>query len=384
MKISLFAVLAVLLGCSTPKQRLLDDEVLAQNYEPKIIGYYYHGSAKYGYTPDKIPTHKLTHVIYAFAEASEDGKCAILSDTPQIQKRNLENLKQIKNLKGKNKRLKVMVSIGGHGHSTYISDAVASESAREKFVKSCVEFLKKYNFDGIDMDWESPVSGGKAGTRHRPEDKENLVHVLREFRKQLPKGSLLSAAIGADEWSFKKHDILGMAPFLDWFGLMMYDYCEPKSKRTCHHSLLKNIEYTDNGTQSIEWLINQGIPKSQMVLGVPFYGYVWKVDSLENDGYNQIVVRTDEITEWDISYSEIKNKYLKEGFIEKWDNSAEAPYLINPQKNLFISYDNPRSLELKANHVRDNRFGGMMIWELSGDQKEESLLESINREIRKD
>lgn len=341
---------------------------------PKIIGYYYHGSSKYGYTPDKIPTQKLTHIAYGFVEASVDGQCTVLSKTPEVQKRNLENLKAMKKLKNKNKTLKTMLSIGGHGHSDLISDAVATEAGREKFVRSCVELIKKYSFDGIDMDWESPFS------KQRAEDKENLVLVLKEFRKQLPEGALLSAAISADEWSLKKRDISGMDPYLDWFGLMMYDYCEPKSEKTCHHSQYRNTEATDNGSQAVQWLVDRGIDKQKLVLGVPFYGYVWKVDSLEGDGLGQKVIPTDEVPQYDISYDEIKLKYTDaQGFTKGWDETAGEPYLINRRENIFISYDNERSLEAKAKLAKDESFGGIMIWELAGNKKDHFLLDALRR-----
>lgn len=47
---------------------------------------------------------------------------------------------------------------------------MASDSTeRAKFVASVVPFLQKYNFDGLDMDWEYPSNRGGA-----PEDKVNI------------------------------------------------------------------------------------------------------------------------------------------------------------------------------------------------------------------
>lgn len=76
-----------------------------------------------------------------------------------------------------------MISIGGWTWSKNFSAAAATEASRQAFVSSCVDFMNTYGFDGIDIDWEYPVSGGLyAGT---PADKANYTALLAEFQKEL-------------------------------------------------------------------------------------------------------------------------------------------------------------------------------------------------------
>ena len=51
------------------------------------------------------------------------------------------------------------------------SPLVADASRRRTFIKSAIRFLRQYNFDGLDLDWEYPSfrDGGK------PEDRRNYA-----------------------------------------------------------------------------------------------------------------------------------------------------------------------------------------------------------------
>ncbi len=45
-------------------------------------------------------------------------------------------------------------SLGGWSLSDPFPEMVADEETRMNFVNNCVELIKEYGFDGIDIDWE--------------------------------------------------------------------------------------------------------------------------------------------------------------------------------------------------------------------------------------
>ena len=55
--------------------------------------------------------------------------------------------------------IKVTVAIGGWNDSEgdKYSRLVGNPAARSKFVNHVIGFIEKYNFDGLDLDWEYPA-----------------------------------------------------------------------------------------------------------------------------------------------------------------------------------------------------------------------------------
>ena len=141
----------------------------------KVIAYVMGGNNDWGATNEKAK--QITHINYAFANI-KDGKVVegYVSDE--------ENLKKLNDLKKVNGDLKILISVGGWSWSKNFSDAVLTESSREVFAASAVEFMLKHHIDGIDLDWEYP---GQRGDNNifRPDDKENFTAVLKLLREKL-------------------------------------------------------------------------------------------------------------------------------------------------------------------------------------------------------
>ena len=70
------------------------------------------------------------------------------------QNKNGEFYKKVTELKSQNR--KVLLAIGGWNDSkgNKYSRLVNNPKARKDFIKHVIEYLKKHNFDGLDLDWE--------------------------------------------------------------------------------------------------------------------------------------------------------------------------------------------------------------------------------------
>ncbi|CAF5064544.1 unnamed protein product, partial [Rotaria sp. Silwood1] len=141
-----------------------------------------------------IPVDKLTHINYAFANIGSDGRIALgdpWADTDKKFDNDTSNqplhgnFNQLNKLKATYPNLRTLISVGGWTWSSNFSDVALTNQSRSIFAASCVEFVQKYGFDGIDLQWVYPVSGGMSGNSERPEDTQNYVLLLEEIRRQL-------------------------------------------------------------------------------------------------------------------------------------------------------------------------------------------------------
>lgn len=136
--------------------------------------------------------------------------------------------------------LKVSLAIGGwnEGSKNY-SLLVADPEQRRRFVKQVTTFIRKYNFDGLDLDWEYPTQRGG-----RPQDRENFVLLTKELRDEFDNyGLLLTSAIGAAKNVIDQaYDVRQISRYLDYLHIMCYDYHGSWDKQVGYNAPLRAPE----------------------------------------------------------------------------------------------------------------------------------------------
>ncbi|MFU0828123.1 MAG: hypothetical protein ACFWTJ_11490 [Lachnoclostridium sp.] len=127
---------------------------------------------------------------------------------------------------------------------------------------------------------------------------------------------------------------------------------------------------------SINSWINAGFPKEKIVMGVPFYGHIYKAVTNANNGLNQAYSGGSSI-----SYANIEANYLNAvGFQRFFHDTARVPWLFNG--TAFITYDDEQSMAEKAVYIKEKGLNGAMIWELSQDSRGK-LLNTLYQELNK-
>ena len=132
------------------------------------------------------------------------------------------------------------LAIGGWNDSQgdKYSRLVNSPAARRKFIQHAVRFLEKYNFDGLDLDWEYPSCWQTDCKPERYKDKQAFATFVSELRQEFePRGLLLSAAVSPSKKIIDVgYDVASLSRDLDWVAVMTYDYHGHWDKKTGHVS----------------------------------------------------------------------------------------------------------------------------------------------------
>ena len=378
-KLFIFVIMILLVG-------IILKPLHAQTQAGRVVGYYASWTFRTLPVAD-IRADLLTHINYAFATVSRDLECDHYDRYADIEYRAsgdsehevAGNFRQLALLKEQYPHLRVLLAVGGWSESARFSDAAQTAESRQKFARSCVAFMQRYGFDGLDVDWEFPVTGGMAGNVERPEDRANFTLLLAGLREELDRagdGYLLTAAISAFPGYHENYEFPEVMETLDWINLMTYDYAGGWSQLTGHLAPLYGRSSVDESVQS---LLRRGVDAGDIVLGVPFYGVGWAGVRNEDHGLNQpfsgLAAGTLEAGSY--SYGTLDAPQFEQ-FTRYWDDEAQAAWLYDAASGTMISYEDPEALALKGAYVQEHGLGGMMTWELSQDDNANTLLRLMN------
>ena len=206
-----------------------------------------------------------THLIYSFAKLDEATNTIQPYDT--WLDLNQKGYERATSLRKQNPNLKVMIAIGGwnEGSDKY-SKMVLNPASRATFVRSVVSFLTKYNFDGIDIDWEYPTQrGGQA------QDRANFAKLCNELSVALrPKRWLLTAATNAGpSVSSQAYDFSSLRTSLDKFHIMTYDLHGSWDGKAYHQAPIRRRPQDPSDfltiDSSVAYYLQQGIRKSSLI-----------------------------------------------------------------------------------------------------------------------
>ncbi|KAF8195755.1 glycoside hydrolase family 18 protein [Mycena galopus ATCC 62051] len=354
---------------------------------------YYPDWAGPDFPPEKIDFSRFDWIDFAFALPTKD--CGLTWDDPDNAPLLLERLVTAAHDGG----AKVKLSVGGWTGSKYFSSVVSTDQSRNTFIQNIYRLYSRFNLDGIDIDWEYPGSQGQAGNEVSEWDSANFLTFLQLLRARLPYGAAISAAVlttpfhGSDGEPMT--DVSQYAQVLNWTLLMNYDVWGASSNPGPNAPL---FDACNNSTQpeasadaAVKAWTAAGFPASQLVLGVPAYGYVSKSTATR--------LRTRQTPVQDVTLAgeggQIQFRDLVQqgalvrnpdgsfdgsgGFTRSFDECSSTPFLRSVSRGQVVTYDDPQSLAMKATLAKRMGLLGVNVFDVTGDTDCWDLVDGLRR-----
>ncbi|MCS3802185.1 glycoside hydrolase family 18 protein [Niastella sp. OAS944] len=331
---------------------------------PAFIAYY-SGNAT---DIDRYQIQALTHIIYSFA-LLRNNQLYVSAAAGNI-------LKKLVALKKKNPRLKVVLAFGGWGGCKPCSPLFAVAANRKVFAQSVLAILQRYKLDGIDIDWEYPaIDEGPAGHAYSPADKQTFTELIKALRAELGNRYELSFAAGVfPKYLYNSIEWQQVMPLVNRVHLMSYDMVNRKSPFTGHHAALYSTSLQSISIDNtIRFLDSLRIARNKVVIGAAFYARTYKVADTNNSGLYRPAV----FDGFAVFKSYSQRLSAANGFTCYWDEAAKAPYCFNAAQKLYATFDDERSVALKAQYAIDKKLNGLLLWELRQDDGEQRLYKAI-------
>lgn len=221
--------------------------------------------------------------------------------------------------------------------ATPIHRLLSNPTLRTKAITNLEAYIKKYNLDGINIDFEMVDA----------QDKDNLSTFMKELSERLkPQGYIISIDVFPKQDESNDvaiaYDYAQLAKYADKIVIMTYD----------NHGA-----WSDAGPiADIRWVENnlnyalQFIPKDKLYLGIAAYGYDWSSKGVESLEYEALMT-------------------LSERYNSKiiWDDLSKSPHFANTTADGIshqVWFENKDSLKYKLDLVNKYDIAGAALWKL--------------------
>jgi len=360
----------------------------------KVTGYFPEWGvydAHNNFTPDKIDYSTLTEINYGFA-VIKNGEVT-MHDTEKGP-----GLITDLNARTEAAGVRHVISIGGWNNSEegVFEAATSTQEGTEKLASSMVAYMLKWDFDGIDIDWEYP------DTDVEKQSFTKLVQLVRaqldEEGKKDDKYYSLSAAVTTNHSKIEYINPAVTTPLLDTVNVMAYDIHGAFDPITGHNAALyansKDEDQKLNVAATMQEYVNTwNVPKSKLLMGIPYYGRGWGnvepteivkgLPGLFASGTATVHGTWDDVDQntgthpWYV----LKEKLASGDYVRYWDSESGVPYLYGTKNKEFLTYDDPQSVKEKVDFINQQGFAGAIVWDISGDTPDHEL-GNIVKEIK--
>jgi GH18 family chitinase len=387
MKIAVRAVAALLLSAVTlalPFTGNAGEKITKPWVTGYLPGYEQAGNGSVAFM-DADDWKMVTHVVHFSAHINADGSLDYTSEQIDATKRAAALSLAHQN------NVPILFSVNSW-QDTY-NPILADASKRQTLITALITVLNE-GYDGLDLDLE-PITpyGSEVNANYEVFVTELHARMKQEYNavgKKTPllARPLLAVAAGPDGRDAKL--LARLQDKIDQINIMSYNQATVWEEVTWHDSALydggKVYPSTGGKVSSVDAFLKKyiaaGIPASKLGLGISLEIRIWQggtVTASTNGVTAPMQTWTAVPKDWTSgtpleSVAQLmQNRYQPQYY--HWDKDARVPYLsidnTGSANDLFISYNDPRSVTEKVNYIKQNGLGGLMLWHLRLDYQPE-------------
>lgn len=316
------------------------------------------------YQPPPTP---LTHLVYAHLILDAKGG---LVNEPGFNNLKSSQLQSI-TTKLSDQRQPFFVSFAIFNTSD-LEALLINPTTRSQAITTIFDQIQEQNTQGINLDFEPNINPN-------PNAQALLTSFLQEIN-QYQITNHFNYPVLLDIYASSKPNGLWntqeLAPYVDYFVIMTYDYHRQNSPQAAPVAPLYGSQNNRFNTDIMSDLKThlQNIPSQQILLGIPFYGYQWQTTSASNNATTY--PKSGSLS----TYQDILKLFKSFPVIYNWDYQSFTPWLSFTRDNqqFQIHFDDPTSLSLKLNLVKQLDLAGVAIWALGYEDEAGDLWQTIS------
>jgi spore germination protein YaaH len=260
-----------------------------------------------------------------------------------------------------------VTNFGSSNNNTFLTNM----TARQTLIDSLIVLVNYRNADGVNIDFEG-VSGS-----NRNDLTSFMTDLSTQLKAAIP-GATVTMATYSVDWN-NVFDLVALSSVVDEFIIMGYGYYWSGSTTAGPTDPLYSGSMwgSRNLIRSIDYYLDNGVPPSQLLIGLPYYGREWETVS------NTIPSATTGNFTTAKIYNSVKTNASGNYSNRQYDYESETPYWVYQTAGNWRQalVNDEYSLGKRYDIVKEMKIGGIGIWALGYDDGYTELWDLIEEKF---